>query len=83
MCAITTCVQQESMQPTQTQNNFMMRDAEAVGAAMDPNGFIMFTMAELELYSARLVSDVHDLIVDGEQKDLVTILQQWGIDYIP
>ena len=69
--------------PKTEMNKMIMRDAEAVGAAMDPNGFIMFTMSELELYTARMVSDVHDLIVDGGQKDLVTILQQWGIDYEP
>jgi hypothetical protein len=50
---------------------------------MDPNGFIMFTMAELELYTARCVADVHDLIIEGQQTDLTNILQQWGIDYIP
>ena len=64
-------------------NQMIMRDAEAVGAAMDPNGFVMFTMAELELYTARCVADVHDLIVEGQQTDLTTILQQWGIDYEP
>ena len=60
-----------------------MRDAEAVGAAMDPNGFIMFTMAELELYTARAVADAHDLIVVGGNDSLKDILQQWGIDYEP
>ena len=64
-------------------NKMILRDAEAVGAAMDPNGFIVFSIEELELYTCRCVADVHDLIVDGQQTDLVTILQQWGIDYVP
>ena len=64
-------------------NKMIIRDAEAVGAAMDPNGFIMFTMAELELYTARAVADTHDLIVGGKNDSLKDILQQWGIDYEP
>ena len=50
---------------------------------MDPNGFIMFTEKELELYTARAVFDAHDLIVVGGVDNLEDILQQWGIDYIP
>jgi hypothetical protein len=64
-------------------NQMILRDAEAVGAKMDPNGFIMFTEKELELYTARTVFDAHDLIVVGGVDKLEDILQQWGIDYEP
>jgi hypothetical protein len=64
-------------------NQMILRDAEAVGAKMDPNGFIMFTEKELELYTARAVFDAHDLIVVGGVDKLEDILQQWGIDYEP
>jgi hypothetical protein len=70
-------------QQTPSLNEMIMRDAEAVGAKMDPNGFIMFTMQELELYTARAVFDAHDLIVCGGVDKLEDVLQQWGIDYEP
>jgi hypothetical protein len=64
-------------------NKMILRDAEAVGAAMNPQGHIVFTIEELELYTARAVSDTHDLIVCGGIDSLTNILQQWGIDYEP
>jgi hypothetical protein len=64
-------------------NKIVERDAEAVGAAMNPQGHIVFTMYELELYTARCVSDAHDLIVEGGHTNLVDVLQQWGINYEP
>ena len=64
-------------------NKIILRDAEAVGAAMNPQGHIVFSIEELELYTARAVSDVHDLILEGGHTDLFDILQQWGVDYVP
>lgn len=62
-------------------NPIVARDAEAVGAAMNPHGHVVFTTNELELYTARIVADTYDLIVEGGHDDLAKLLKQWGIDY--